>query len=136
MFHFDRLPDGLADFLEQLYEPLGFDVERFAALHAFKLDCAEFIATFCVFAHHAALTREGALHGLDGAAFDELAVGGIRGGRAAVVTALLHESFFSADHLGKLLGKPCADVDLVQTHVTESIARHFFAARFDLRDDV
>ena len=60
MFHFDRRAHGLADILEQLHKPLGFDGERLSALDALEFDRAKHVAALFVFAHHTAFAGEGA----------------------------------------------------------------------------
>jgi len=94
VLHFNDLAHGVGDFLEQLHEPLGFDVEWLAALDAFEFDRAELVAVASS-SPPRRLAGEGALHGLDSATPDEFAVGGIRGGPTTVVTALLTSVFFA-----------------------------------------
>ena len=93
-----------------------------AALDAGEFDGAERALLSFIVADHAAFTLEARFTACFTMVLMRAEIFLVGGGGPGEIAGLLHQHFFSAEHLGKALGEPFAGIDLVELHMAKGIA--------------
>src|SRR4029078_6394069 len=119
----------LSNLAQERGEPGRRNIEMLAALDARKFDRGEGVAAFLVVTDTPALALETRRNGMIDRGADECQVLAVGGGRADEIARLLHKRALGADELGEALGKPVADIDLVDLAVTGGVAVYWVAPR-------
>ena len=121
---------GLTDFLKHLTERSLAHVERLTALDTREFARADDGGRILVGTDNAALSVERALDGLTGTLLDKLKILLVRSRRAGEVAGLEDLNLLGAEKLAETLAYVLADVDLVETRMTESVAGWIREYRF------
>src|SRR5690606_6465313 len=105
-------------------EPWCVQVEVLAALDPWELDCTQLSTLIFIVASHARDFIQSAFSGQIDHALDEAKVLLVCRSGAGVVARFLYHRTLSANETRKLLLEPATNVDRINLHMAECIARH------------